>query len=83
MQTFYLKVFTQEAHEEQLTSTALKTCELHHAKTGLKIIVVIIPKEGLGGTSPAKPSFEMTPIIKLYSVVFTSFLTHARGDQKK
>ena len=28
-----------------------------HAKTGLKIFVIAIPKEGLATTSPAKPSF--------------------------
>ena len=28
--------------------------EPHHTKTGLKIFVTVIPKEGLAGTSPAQ-----------------------------
>ncbi len=33
--------------------------ELHHAKTGLKIFVIIISKEVLAGTNPAKLTFVM------------------------
>ncbi len=33
-----------------------------HTKTGLKMFVVI-PKEDLAGTSPARPSFGMTPAL--------------------
>ena len=36
--------------------------EPHHAKTGLKILFVVISKEGLAGTSPAL--FGMTRSIK-------------------
>ncbi len=35
-----------------------------HINTGLEIFVVVIPKEGLAGTSPAKPTFGMTPTVK-------------------
>ena len=45
--------------------------EPHHTKTDLKIFVVVIPKEGLVGTRPAKPSFGMTLTIELFFVVFT------------
>ncbi len=41
------------------------------SKTGLKFFVVVIPKEGMAGSSPAKFSFGVTPCIELYSVVFT------------
>ncbi len=34
------------------------------AKTGLKMFVAVVPKEGLADTSPTKPSFGMTPSIK-------------------
>ena len=39
--------------------------ELHHDKTGFKIFVIVIPKEGLADTSPAKPSFGMTPTMNV------------------
>ena len=35
--------------------------EICHTKTGLKIFIVVIPKEGLSGPGLAKPSFGMTP----------------------
>ena len=35
-----------------------------HTKTGLKIFVIVIPKESLAGTRSAKPSFGMTLTIK-------------------
>ncbi len=35
---------------EKLSSvTAVKRIELNHAKPGLEIFVIVIPKEGLGG----------------------------------
>ncbi len=37
------------------------TSELHHAKTGLKIFVAVIPKEGLIRLVPGKPSFGKAP----------------------
>ncbi len=36
--------------------------------------VVVIQKEGLVGTNPAKLSFRMTLIIELYYVVFTYYI---------
>ena len=35
--------------------------ELRNAETGLKISAVVIPKEDLAETSPAKAAFGMTP----------------------
>ncbi len=54
-----------------------KISEPCHAKTGLTIFVVVIPKEGLAGISPATPPFGVTPEYRialfcldgLYSVV--------------
>ena len=37
-----------------------KSSEPCHLKTGCKIFVVVITKEGWAGTIPAKPSFGMT-----------------------
>ncbi len=55
--------------------TTAQTCELTHAKTGLEIFVVVIPKEALAGRRPAKPSFVMTLTIELYySGSFLNFL---------
>ncbi len=47
-----------------LSFCATTVCEVHHAKTGPKIFVVVIPKEGFADTSPSKSSFRMTPTIK-------------------
>ncbi len=49
-------------------------CEPHHAKTGLNICFVLIPKEGLAGTNAAKTSLGKTSILefclhRLYFVV--------------
>ena len=41
---------------------------------GLKIFLVVIPKDGLAGTSPVKPSFGMTPTIESFSGVFTDYI---------
>ena len=44
--------------------------ELCHTQAGLKIFLIVIPREGLDGTSPVKPSFGLTPTtltIELYS----------------
>ncbi len=38
----------------------IKISEPYYAKTGLKIFVTVIPKEGLPSTSQARPSFGMT-----------------------
>ncbi len=43
--------------------------EPSHTNTGLQIFAVLIAKEGLAGTSPAKPSFGMTLTIKFCPVV--------------
>ncbi len=40
--------------------------ELCHAKTCLKNFALVITKEGLAGTSRAKPTFGMTSTIELY-----------------
>ncbi len=37
--------------------------EPHYTKTDLKIFVIVIPKEGLAGISPANPSFGMISTI--------------------
>ena len=39
--------------------------ESHHPKTGLRILAVVMSKESFTGTSPATPSFGMTPPINL------------------
>ena len=46
--------------------------EQYPAKTGLQIFVIVIPKEGLPGQ--AKPSFDMIPIIELYSLLFNDYI---------
>ena len=51
-----------------------KIHEPHHTKTGLNMFVVAIPKEGLAGPGPAKPSLGITPSIELYSTVFTDYV---------
>ncbi len=43
----------------------LKTYDVHHQKTDLKVFVVVIPKEGLVDWGPANPSLGMTPTIIL------------------
>ena len=43
--------------------------ELCDVKTGLNIFVMVIPKEGMAGNIPAKPSFGMTTTIELYFVL--------------
>ena len=35
--------------------------DVRHEKTDLKVLVIVIPKEGLVGWSPANPSVDMTP----------------------
>ncbi len=41
---------------------------------GLKIFVFVVPKIVLPGTSPAKPSFDMTHTIEWCSVVFGDYI---------
>ena len=41
-----------------------QTKEHRPTKTDLKMFFAVIPKEGLGGTSPVKPSFGMTQTMK-------------------
>ncbi len=53
-----------------------------HAKTGLNICVIVIPKEGFAGTSTTKPSFgmTMTKILRwhfMVKIAWYSFLTAA------
>ncbi len=56
----------KEQMKEQLESEKVRIlCELCHAKTGLKIFVVVIAKEGVARTSPVKPYFAMTPSLEL------------------
>ncbi len=45
--------------------------ESGQGETGIQIFCAVIPKEGLADISPAKSSFRITPIIELYSEVFT------------
>ncbi len=59
-----------------------KIREPRHAKTGFELFFTVISTEGLVGTSPAKPSFSMTQIIELSSVVFKDIL-QAVSYQKK
>ncbi len=42
-----------------------RKCVMCHAKTGLKILVVVVPKESLADTNPTKLSFGMTSSIKV------------------
>ena len=58
------------------------TGEPHLAETGRKIFVVVIPKGGLTGTGPAKPSFGMTPTIELDPVLFTDYILYATNPTK-
>ncbi len=44
----------------QYTREMIITNEPSHAKTGLTIFVVVIPKESLADLAPAKPCFGMT-----------------------
>ena len=44
------------------------------SKTGLKIIVVVTPIEGLTGTSPTKPSFGMSPTTDLHYFAFVDYI---------
>ena len=53
-----------------------------HRKTGLKILVIFLPKEGLAGTSLAKPSYVMTLTIELYSVVSRDYILKSVSYQK-
>ncbi len=46
-----------------------------HDKIGCKIFVIVIPRAGMAGNSPAKPSFVMTATIELQSLVFTDYIT--------
>ncbi len=50
----------EESGDEEMETDNQQTGELRHEKTGLKIFVIVIPKGGLGGSSPTKPSFGMT-----------------------
>ena len=51
--------------------------ESDHAKTGLKTLVVVIPREDMANTSPAKSSFGMTLTIEFYSVAFTDYISQS------
>ena len=44
------------------------------AKTGLKIFVIVIAKEGLAGTSQAKSPFGLTPNTEWTSAIFTDYI---------
>ncbi len=47
--------------------------DARHEKTDLKVVVVVIPKEGLAGWGPANPSLGMTPTLKYYSTAFIDY----------
>ena len=47
--------------EESLDIVMALIGEARHKKTGFKVFVVVIPKEGLAGWGPANPSLGMTP----------------------
>ncbi len=57
--------------------------EVGHAKTGIKMFAIVIPKEGLDGISPAKPSLSMTPTIELHSVVVADYILQLCHTKKK
>ncbi len=48
--------------------------DARHEKTDLKVLVVVIPKEGLEGWSPANPSLGMALTIKYYSTAFIDYI---------
>ncbi len=51
--------------QKEQAGTAINSKLIHVTqKTGCKIFVIVLPKEGLAGTSPPRPSFGMTPTIK-------------------
>ena len=50
--------------------TSFNNLFMCHVKIGLIILVAVIPKEGLAGTSAAKISFDVTLAIEWYSVIF-------------
>ncbi len=45
-----------------------------HDETGCKIVVVVIPKEGLAGSSPAKSYFDITLVFNQCSLYHTSVI---------
>ena len=47
----------------------MNICGVSHENQPLKIFVVVIPKEGLVGSGPAKPSFGMTLTTREYFIV--------------
>ncbi len=51
-----------------------QSIEQCHANRGFKIFAVVVPKDGLSGTCPARSSLGMTSTIELYSVVFTDYI---------
>ncbi len=54
---------------------SLYDIESHHKITGLKMFVVVLPKNiQLIDTSLSKPSFGVTPTTELYSIVFTDYI---------
>ncbi len=62
-------------HETRHAKTGLKNYnDTRHEKTDLKVLVVVIPKEGLVGWGPANPSLSMTPTIKYYSTAFIDYI---------
>ena len=52
----------------------MKKC---HAKTDLKIFVVVMLRGGLACTSPARPSIGMTLFTEIYQSCQSAFLTFA------
>ena len=56
--------FTAVQFSKEIYWGHLAVQELCQAKTGLKIFGIVIPKEGLAGTLPAKPSFGVSSTIK-------------------
>ena len=58
--------------------------ELRAAETRpFKIFFDVLPKDGLGGQSPANPSFGRTPSVDLLSAAFTDCIVKSVSFQKE
>ncbi len=56
------------------TRLFIPTDDTCNEKIDLKVLFVVIPKEGLEGRGPANPSLGMTLTIKYYSTAFIDYI---------
>ena len=48
--------------------------EVHHEKTDIKVLVMVIPNKGLAGWGLTNPSLGMTLTIRYYSTAFIDYI---------